>query len=383
MSGRPSIVIAGGGTGGHLFPGLALADALRPHQIDITFVGTARGLEAKAVPAAGYRLELIDVAGLKGKGVAATARSLLRLPLSLVQSLRLLHRLHPQAVVGVGGYASGPLVLLAALLGIPTLVLEQNSVPGLTNKILGRLVRQVIIAFPDAARFFPAAKVLPLGNPIRATVLTPAPTPATTATTTEPVPIRVLVLGGSQGAQAVNQLVSAAVAHWLKGSDGRAQLTRQLRLRHQTGPSDYQAILDRYRSLGLGPELVQVEAFITDIGRAYADCDLMVGRAGATTLAELTAIGRPALLIPFPQAADDHQTGNARWLVAAGAAELLPQATTSAAALAERIQALTADPQRLATMAAASRRLGRPDAAQTIANQVLLTAGIAHAAPST
>lgn len=370
------IVIAGGGTGGHLFPGLALADELRGRGATVTFVGTSRGLEAKAVPAAGYALELIDVAGLKGKGLGGLVRSLLRLPLALLQSLRLLRRLRPRAVVGVGGYASGPVVLLAALLRIPTVVLEQNSVPGFTNKLLGRVVRSVVVAFPGAGRFFPAGKLHALGNPIRKTVLELQPAASDIGQSTTSA--RVLVLGGSQGAHAVNELVAAALAVWAGQPGGKEQLGERLRLRHQTGASDRDAIEQRYRDLGLGPELAVVEAFISDMGQAYASCDLMVGRAGATTLAELTAIGRPAILIPFPQAADDHQTENARWLAAEGAAELLPQATTNPAELCARLQALCSPEARtrLAEMAAKSRRLGRPEAARTIADHVLSVAGI-------
>lgn len=371
MSAFP-MVIAGGGTGGHLFPGLALADELRGRGAAVTFVGTSRGLEAKAVPAAGYALELIDVAGLKGKGLAGTVRSLLRLPLALWQSFKILRRLRPRAVIGVGGYASGPVVLLAALLGIPTVVLEQNSVPGFTNKLLGRVVRSVVVAFPGAGRFFPQKKLHALGNPIRGSVLALSPGNIGHG------PTRVLVLGGSQGARAVNELVAGAAAAWVEQPGGREQLGERLRLRHQTGASDRDAIEKRYRDLGLGPEVAAVESFISDMGQAYADCDLMVGRAGATTLAELTAIGRPAILIPFPQAADDHQTGNARWLVSEGAAELLPQATTTPAELCGRLQVLCSPDARgrLEEMAAASKRLGRPDAARTIADHVLSVCGI-------
>ena len=368
-----TIVIAGGGTGGHLFPGLALAEELRRRGTSVTFVGTARGIEAKAVPAAGYPLELIDVAGLKGKGLSGTLRALFRLPLSLLQSLRLLRRLRPVAAIGVGGYASGPVVLMAWLLGIPTAILEQNSIPGITNRILSRVVKRVVIAFPHSARFFPAQKILPLGNPIRATVIADGTGEAASETLPAEAPMRVLVLGGSQGAHAVNELVSAAVAHWAGQPGGKAQLAMHLRLRHQTGAADRETIARRYAELELPEGVLRADDFIAEMGRAYAACDLVVGRAGATTLAELTAIGKPALLIPFPQAADDHQTENARFLVAEGAAELLPQATTTAADLVARLQALC-DPvggrARLAQMAESSRRLGRPDAARTIAEQI-------------
>jgi UDP-N-acetylglucosamine--N-acetylmuramyl-(pentapeptide) pyrophosphoryl-undecaprenol N-acetylglucosamine transferase len=254
---------------------------------------------------------------------------------------------------------------------VPTAILEQNSLPGITNRILGRIVRKVVIAFASSARFFPTKKLLPLGNPIRAAVIEEGRKPLEAAPGGSS-PTRVLVLGGSQGAHAVNELLSAAVAHW--AASDKAQLVAQLRLRHQTGTADSEAMTRRYGELALPEGTVQVDAFISDMGRAYAECDFVVGRAGATTLAELTAIGKPALLIPFPQAADDHQTENARSLVAAGAAELFPQATTTPSELAARLRALCdgeTGRARLLSMAEASRRLGRPDAARDIAEHVL------------
>lgn len=369
MSAQPHILIAGGGTGGHLFPGLALAERLRARGATVTFVGTARGIEARAVPAAGYPLELIDVAGLKGQGLLQTVRALGRLPPAALQARRLLRRLQPAVVVGVGGYASGPVVMLAALLGRPTVVLEQNSIPGVTNRLLARLVDAVFTAFPEAGRFFPAKKVELLGNPIRQAVLDGAHAePAASG------PLPVLVLGGSQGARAVNGLVGDAIAHWHKAPPADLQLTTALALRHQTGAAEHEAVAARYRELGLTTAQARAEPFITDMGAAYRACQLMVGRAGATTIAELTAVGRPALLIPFPQAADDHQTHNARYMVEKGAALLLPQGDTTPEQLATALQGLCRDRARLAAMAAASQRLGRPAAADVIAERVLALA---------
>lgn len=425
----PAIVIAGGGTGGHLFPGVALADELSRRGATITFVGTSRGIEARVIPQTPYTLALIDVAGLKGQGLRATLRNLLRLPLSLLQAHRLLGRIRPAAVVGVGGYASGPLVLVAALRGIPSVILEQNSIPGITNKILSRFVRSVVIAFPQAADYFPRHKVFPLGNPIRAAIAAQATDPAqpisstpltnrtaapessspltnrtaapessspltnpaaavesSISLTSAAAPIRILVLGGSQGATAVNDLFTAAVA---AAATQNPAVRDRLRIHHQTGAKDRDRIAERYRAAGFTDTQAQVSDFIADMGAAYRDCDLMVGRAGATTIAELTAIGRPALLIPFPQATDDHQTHNAHFMVAEGAAELWPQATTTAAALAARLLTLAGlvdapqgDPPRvqLARMAARSRALGRPDAARTIADHIQSLAAITPAA---
>lgn len=371
MSEQPRVVIAGGGTGGHLFPGVALADELAERGYAITFVGTARGIEARVIPNTPYALELIDVAGLKRQSLGTTLKNLFRLPLSLLAALSILRRIRPQAVVGVGGYASGPLVLCAALLGIPSIVLEQNSIPGLTNQILGRFVRSVVIAFPEAAAHFPAKKVLGLGNPIRAAIAKQAQHPPSAEaerppSATDQAPIRVLVLGGSQGATAVNDLFAAALE-----ALGPATCQARLRIVHQTGEKDRERIAARYQALGLSAEVAQVSAFITDMAQAYASCELMVGRAGATTIAELTAIGRPALLIPFLQAADDHQTHNARFMADSGAAELLPQTTTTAAQLAARLIGLADDRQALRRMAQSSRALGRPMAARDIADHLL------------
>jgi UDP-N-acetylglucosamine--N-acetylmuramyl-(pentapeptide) pyrophosphoryl-undecaprenol N-acetylglucosamine transferase len=371
MSEKPRVVIAGGGTGGHLFPGVALADELAERGYAITFVGTARGIEARVIPNTPYALELIDVAGLKRQSLGTTLKNLFRLPLSLLAALSILRRIRPQAVVGVGGYASGPLVLCAALLGIPSIVLEQNSIPGLTNQILGRFVRSVVIAFPEAAAHFPKKKVFSLGNPIRAAIAKqaqhpPSPEAERPPSATDQAPIRVLVLGGSQGATAVNDLFAAALE-----ALGSATCQARLRIVHQTGEKDRERIAARYQALGLSAEVAQVSAFITDMAQAYASCELMVGRAGATTIAELTAIGRPALLIPFLQAADDHQTHNARFMADSGAAELLPQTTTTAAQLAARLIGLANDRQALQRMAQSSRALGRPTAAHDIADHLL------------
>jgi len=361
------IVIAGGGTGGHLFPGLALAEQLRQRGAQVTFVGTARGIEAKVVPQSGYPLELIDISGLKRQGLWATLRSLLRLPRALWQTMGLLRRLKPQVVVGVGGYASGPVVLLAALLGIPTVVLEQNSIPGLTNRILSRFVRAVYTSFPHASRFFPARKVALLGNPVRQTIVD-CPVQAG-----EPSgPVRLLVLGGSLGAKAVNTLVIEAMAELHRSPPpGLQPLVEHLQLHHQTGQTDLAATQTGYGQLAGLTGVVQVEPFIRDMATAYRDCDLMIGRAGATTIAELTAIGRPAVLIPFPFAADDHQTHNARYLVEHGAARLLQQKDTTGQQLAAVIAELAQDRTVLLAMASASRKLGKPDAAIRIAEAVL------------
>ena len=349
------VVVAGGGTGGHLFPGIALAEELRARGHEVIFVGTARGIEARVLPAEGWPLELIDVEGLKGRGAGGLLRGLGRVPRALAQSGTILARLAPSLVVGVGGYASGPVVLRAAMRRIPTAILEQNSVPGFTNRLLGRVVRRVCGAFPGAARYFPAQKYRLLGNPVRMKVRAAMAAPQTSA------PRGLLVVGGSQGAHAVNELVAGALERL------RARGVT-LPVVHQTGAADRDGLVERYAAAGLE---VDVRAFIDDMAGAYGAARLVVARAGASTLAELTALGVPSLLIPLPTAADDHQTANARDLEAAGAARILAQREATPESLADALSALLADDAGLAAMAAAARSLGRPDAHREIADALL------------
>jgi UDP-N-acetylglucosamine--N-acetylmuramyl-(pentapeptide) pyrophosphoryl-undecaprenol N-acetylglucosamine transferase len=360
------VVIAGGGTGGHLFPGIAIAEELKRRGAEVVFVGTARGIESRVVPQEGFPLELIDVGGLKGKGLLGLLRGLARVPRALLQSRAILLRHRPDLVIGVGGYASGPMVLAAALARRPTAILEQNSVPGITNRILGRLVRAVFAAFGESRRYFPARKVRLAGNPIRARLREALI--GDDAAMQQHEGRSLLVCGGSQGAHPVNELVVEAIA--LLAAEGR--LPGGLKLVHQTGKDDAASVAERYRSAGV---VADVRAFIDDMASAYRGADLVIGRAGATTIAELTALGRASLLIPFPQAADDHQTVNARSLERAGAARVLAQATLTPRALADAIAELLSDGATRARMAIAARSLGRPDAAREIVDALGTLAG--------
>ena len=365
------LLVAGGGTGGHLFPGIAIADevARRGNGNQILFVGTSRGIETRAVPAAGYALETLEVSGLKRVGLAATLRGLWRLPLAGIRSVRILRRFRPDVVVGVGGYASGPLVLAASLLGYATAIQEQNSVPGITNRILGRLVRAVLIAFDDAARFFPASKLKRLGNPVRHAIVTAledaSVKQAGKAASTEG--LRILVVGGSQGARAVSDLVVDAVGKL--ASDGIA-----FSVVHQSGAADCERVEERYRSLGLRVH-VTVRPFIDDMATAYAEADLVVARAGALTLAELAISGTPAILVPLPTAADDHQSKNAARFAEAGAARVLDQRKASADDLAQAIAELAKNEEKRSGMAKAMRTLARPRAAADIVDCLQSLAG--------
>jgi UDP-N-acetylglucosamine--N-acetylmuramyl-(pentapeptide) pyrophosphoryl-undecaprenol N-acetylglucosamine transferase len=354
------LLVAGGGTGGHLFPGIAVADEVVRRGGDVLFVGTSRGIETRAVPAAGYALETLEVSGLKRMGLWGTLRGLGRVPLAIARSIAILRRFRPELVLGVGGYASGPMVLAAALLGYPTAIQEQNSVPGITNRVLGRLVRAVFIAFEDAARFFPARKIERLGNPVRQKIVAALEGAPKTFGTVEK--LRILVVGGSQGARAVSDLVTEAAA-------ALATTSVDFTLVHQTGSADLERIQARYRELGLA-ERVAVKAFIEDMAFAYAEADLVVARAGALTLAELAIAGKPAILIPLPTAADDHQRKNAAQFASAGAALVLDQGTARARDLAAAITSLAQDGAKRATMGAAMRGLARPQAAQAIVDRL-------------
>ncbi|HEX2570038.1 MAG TPA: undecaprenyldiphospho-muramoylpentapeptide beta-N-acetylglucosaminyltransferase [Polyangia bacterium] len=373
-----NIVIAGGGTGGHLFPGLALAEELRTRGHELLFVGTAKGIEARVLPGAGWRLELIEAEGIKGRGVVGLWRGLGRVPRAIWRSREILRDFRADAVVGVGGYASGPVVLAGALGRRPTAILEQNSIPGITNRILGRVVRRVYTSFTESERFFPARKLRPLGNPIRAGLRDAAARGASAPEqASEQAPDRtptLLVLGGSQGARAVNELMVGAMEQL------RATGRRLPHLVHQTGPKDAEEATRRYQAAGLpvatpapdaGAAQIEVRPFIDDMAGALAAADLIVGRAGATTIAELTAFGRAAILIPFPHATDDHQRINAQALAAAGAAVVLDQKGLTAEALAAALGPLLEDGAARARMAAASRSLGRPGAARAIADDLL------------
>jgi len=349
------VLIAGGGTGGHLFPGIALAEELvtRHHKNDVVFVGTERGLEARVVPAAGYKLETIKVQGLKGVGLWRVVKSLWVLPAAFVASWNLLRRYRPDVVVGVGGYSSGPVVLAAWCQRLPTAVQEQNALPGLTNRILGRLVRAVFVAFDEARRFFPAGKVHLVGNPIRRAMMENY-----LRARQKRELFTVLVFGGSLGAAGLNARVVEAL-------DSLADVKAQMRFVHQTGAKEVDSVRKAYADKGFNAEVVE---FIDDMATAYAGADLVVCRAGATTLAELTVCRKASLLVPFPHATDNHQEVNARALVDAGAALMFREAELTGPMLAAQLRALKDDPQRLLKMEKAAGFLGRPEASKELAD---------------
>ena len=349
------VLIAGGGTGGHLFPGIALAEEVvtRHHANDVLFVGTARGLEARVVPKSGFKLELIETSGVKGRGLSGWISGLLKLPRAILQSMRILRSWSPDVVVGVGGYASFPVVFAAWLMNVPTAVQEQNALPGLTNRVLGKLVRAVFVSFDEAKAFFPAAKTQNVGNPIRKALMENFLRPQSRHDR-----FRLLIFGGSQGAHAIN--VAAVEAAKELGD-----MRERLEILHQTGKQDIEATRAGYAEAGLQAQVVE---FIDDMSAAYASSDLVICRSGATTLAEITVCKKAAILVPFPFAADNHQEVNARSLVDKGAAVMIRQSELTGGRLAAEIRDLVEHPLRRERMERAAGLLGRPEAAKEIAD---------------
>jgi len=357
------ILMVAGGTGGHIFPALAVAEELRARgklvnpSYEIEFLGTHRPLEAKLIPAAGFRLRVVDAAGLKGIGGIQWLRNLLVLPRTAIEVARILREFQPQVVVGVGGYLAGPVMLEAALGDIPTILIEPNARPGFTNRLLAPMVRAAAVGFPETAQLY-GEKARVTGHPVRRAFFEIPPHRPTT-------PFTVLVVGGSQGSRAINHAVMECVPLLAREPGG-------IRFIHQTGEHDYNEVRKTYQE---GSALAEVRAFIEDMAGVLAQADLAVSRAGATAVAELAAAGRVALLIPFPGATDQHQLENARAMEQAGAARVIVQSELTPERLAEEIRELMASPATLERMEASARRLARPDAAARIADLVENLAG--------
>lgn len=346
------VIMAGGGTGGHLFPALAVAQEFRKRDAmtEILFVGTKIGIESRAVPAAGFPLETIPVRGLKGRGLRGMIQALYGIPAGFFQSLGIVKRFAPDCVIGVGGYSSGPFLLAAKTMGIRCAVMELNLRPGLANRIVGKIVERVFTVYEGTARYFSGRRVIETGNPVRWSTLPQVRKDAK---------FTVLVFGGSQGARHINQ----STVEMLKGLQ---DLDGEIRIIHQTGQADIKWVREAY---GAGSFDAEVLPFIERMDEAYARADLVVCRAGAATIAELTVFGKPAILIPYPYAAYDHQRLNAEVLRDRGAAEMILDRQLDGGKLAARVRALYQDRARLAAMAQAAKRLGRPDAAKRIVDE--------------
>ena len=353
------ILIAGGGTGGHIIPALAIADELKAqHGAEILFVGTARGLESRLVPQAGYRLELIRVGQLNRVSLATRLRTLIDLPLGLWQCVRLLRSFRPDVVIGVGGYASGPAMGTAILLGIPTLAFEPNAVPGLANRLVGSRVKAAAVNFEPAARYFHNAHIT--GIPVRAEFFHLAPRPTGAAP-------HLLVFGVSQGARVLNATMPKIAASLLEEIPG-------LTILHQAGARHAESTLAAYQASGAPASRWQVEPFLDDMPRRFAAADLVLARSGASTVAELAAAGKPAVLVPLPTAADDHQRKNAEVMAGADAARVLLEPDLTPSQLQGTLSDLLTQPEQLSAMAENARSLAHPDAAQQIARMAMALA---------
>jgi UDP-N-acetylglucosamine--N-acetylmuramyl-(pentapeptide) pyrophosphoryl-undecaprenol N-acetylglucosamine transferase len=362
-----TLLFAGGGTGGHVFPMVAVANAVKALAPDVrlVFCGTARGVETRVVPMHGYELELLDVLPLRGGGLGGFVRGAVAAVRALGAARSLVKKLKPAAVLSVGGYAAGPVSLAAWSQGAPLALLEPNSVMGLANRLVAPLVKRAYTAFEESERHFKRDRVLRAGVPLRAGF---SPSPYAPP----PTSLRVLVLGGSQGAKTLNDVVPRAVAKYAS----------RVSIVHQAGPNNAREVQALYAELGL--DSARVEPFIDDMPGALARADLIIGRAGAGAISEICAVGRPSLLVPYPHAADDHQRTNADALVKEGAAIRIADNRITGDAVGRALGVLLNDRSLLARMAAAARALGRPDAAKTVASDLLELAGlgVAQSQPS-
>jgi len=355
-----TVMVMAGGTGGHVFPALAIAGELRAAR-EIVWLGTEKGIEARLVPAAGYQVEWIEVEGLRGKGIGRWLGAPLRLLRAVAQARGALRRRRPGVVLGLGGFASGPGGIAAWLAGTPLVIHEQNAVAGLTNRWLSRFASRIAEGFPGS---FPAGRgAIYVGNPVRPEIA--ALPPPRQRFEARSGPLRLFVFGGSQGASSINRLVPAAVALLPE--------SRRPKVLHQTGARDRESTEAAYRAAGVNAD---VRAFVDDMASAYAEADLVVSRAGALTVAELAAAGVGAILIPFPAAVDDHQTRNAEWLGRVSAAQVVSETGLTAPELANRLATLLGNGRaRLLAMAEAARAQARPDAARRMAELCLLAEG--------
>ena len=359
---RETLVIMAGGTGGHIFPGLATAEGLIRQGYRVHWLGTPGSMEAQLVPARGIDISYIPVTGLRGKGVGFLLQAPWRLAVSLIKAMQVLRAQKPICVVGMGGYVTGPGGVAARLLGIPLVVHEQNAVAGLTNKLLARIATRVLEAFPGTFTDVSGVAAVLTGNPVRTDIasLVPSSQPRT--------PLRLLVLGGSRGALAINE----AIPQLLQQCAGRVEVW------HQTGQATYEQSVAGYQQCQQLPAmngLWKAEPFIDDMAQAYEWADLVLCRSGALTVAELAAAGKPAILIPFPQAVDDHQSVNGRYLVDQGAALMIQQKDLDVSSLTATILELADNPARLMTMAQAAKTVSLPQATDDVVRNCLTAAG--------
>jgi len=353
------ILIAGGGTGGHLFPAIAVAEeiaSIRP-DAEVTFVGTESGLEARVIPLTMWNLVTLPMPRLKGMGFLRMVMTVFIMPITLFRAVKVLGKIRPDLVISVGGYAAGPVTLMAAIKRIPTVAMEQNAIPGMTNRILGKFVKKVFVMFPESSGFFPEGKVVVAGNPVRKKIIDSIAHRAA-----KKRGFTVLVFGGSQGAKAINEKVLSALQYL-------GDVRDDIHVIHQVGRmADTEKISAVYRAKGFSAEVYH---FIEDMGKVYAQADMVIARAGATSCAELTAAGIPSIFIPYPYAADNHQEANAKALVKQGGAIMIRESELTSEILAKEIIGLMDEPLKLSAMSQAMRAYGRPEAAERIVRESL------------
>ena len=350
------IMIMAGGTGGHVYPALAVADELKAQGVPVVWLGTRKGIEARLVPEAGIDIEWLGVSGLRGKGLFALLWAPVNLVVACVQAMNILYRLKPCAVLGMGGFVSGPGGLMAWMLKIPLLIHEQNAVPGITNKLLSKLTNRVMAAFPQSL----SKNSLHVGNPVRRVIAAMA-SPEQRLKNRQG-PLHLLVVGGSLGATYLNEVVPQTLAS--------NELSQAFEVRHQAGPKNLQQARINYSTLNVE---ARVDAYIDDMAEAYAWADIVVCRAGAMTIAELAAAGVASILVPYPYAVDDHQTSNARYLSDTGAAILLPQRELNAESLLSVLSKLNREA--IIEMANKARRLGMPESTRLVTEQCMIAGG--------
>lgn len=359
VTGTTTFLIAAGGTGGHVLPGLAVARELQARGYGALFVGTARGMESRLVPAAGFDLRLMNVGPLNAVSLGRRLRTLATLPLAIFSAARLIREVRPPAVLSLGGYASGPLVAAAGLLGVPIVAMEPNAYPGLANRLSARWIRHAFVGFQAAEKHFPEGRTQVVGVPVKSEFFEVPRKPHVGRLT-------VLVTGGSQGAGRLNAATLEAARTWAR--DG---FPGGLSIVHQTGRDEYTKVNDEYARLGNSSEIVlRAVPFIDDMPKAFSEADFVVCRAGASTLAELAAAGKASILVPYPHAADDHQRRNAQAMVDAGAARLVVDSEFNGERMVREIGTILGAAGRLEAMEDAARSLARPDAAGAVADQL-------------
>jgi UDP-N-acetylglucosamine--N-acetylmuramyl-(pentapeptide) pyrophosphoryl-undecaprenol N-acetylglucosamine transferase len=354
------VIIAAGGTGGHIYPGIAIAREFKRRDADaeILFVGTPRGLESKIVPREGFALEMIQVGALKSVSVAQRGKSLLQLPMSFVAALKILRRFKPDVVIGIGGYSSGPTLLMAALSRIPTMIVEPNAMPGFTNRVLARFVKAAALTFEEANQYCRGRGQV-TGNPVRSDF-------GRLSQKQRGGRIHILLFGGSQGAHAINEAMVKALPMLAGKRD-------QLAVTHQTGEKDFEMVRRGYTEAGFAD--ADIRPFIDDMAQQFENADVLICRSGATTAAEVAAAGKAAIFIPFPFASDDHQRKNAEAFERAGAGRLIVQKELTPERLAQELTRLIENPGEINKMEEASRKLGRADAAERAVDLALSVVG--------